>query len=278
MNRARVLVDTAWVDQHRDDIVLIDVDEDTTAYDVGHIDSALKLDWTRDLQDQVCRDLIDAPGFERLMSRLGVANDTTVVLYGGNNNWFAAYAYWLFKLYGHDNVRLLDGGRKRWEAEGRPLTTAVPASRTRTRYVAKPNPALRAMREEVLESAGTHNLVDVRTPDEYAGRLLAPAHLPHEQAQRAGHIPGAINVPWSRAVRDDGRNRLGEKDPGNTFICGMTGTGKSVLLGFLLTLLTKVLGLRILFFDKDRGAEILIRALGGRYRQLQRGQPTGFNP
>mgnify|MGYP000866562700 FL=1 len=204
MNRARVLVDTAWVDQHRDDIVLIDVDEDTTAYDVGHIDSALKLDWTRDLQDQVCRDLIDAPGFERLMSRLGVANDTTVVLYGGNNNWFAAYAYWLFKLYGHDNVRLLDGGRKRWEAEGRPLTTAVPASRTTTRYVAKPNPALRAMREEVLESAGTHNLVDVRTPDEYAGRLLAPAHLPHEQAQRAGHIPGAINVPWSRAVRDDG--------------------------------------------------------------------------
>lgn len=183
MNRARVLVDTARVDQHRDDIVLIECQrKQTMAYDVGHIDSALKLDWTRDLQDQVCRDLIDAPGFlERLMSRLGVANDTTVVLYGGNNNWFAAYAYWLFKLYGHDNVR-----RRRWPerwSRGAAATTAVPASRTTTRYVAKPNPALWAMREEVLESAGTHNLVDVRTPDEYAGRLLAPAHLPHEQAR-----------------------------------------------------------------------------------------------
>jgi thiosulfate/3-mercaptopyruvate sulfurtransferase len=194
------------VEDHLDDpkVVLVEVDEDTAAYDKGHIAGAIKLDWTTDLQDQVRRDFVNKSQFEALLSSRGVANDDTVVLYGGNNNWFAAYAYWYFKLYGHENLKLLDGGRKKWELDSRELTDELP-SRPETSYTAQEQDrSIRAFRDEVGEAIGKQNLVDVRSPDEYAGRLLAPAHLPQEQAQRAGHIPTAANVPWSKAANDDG--------------------------------------------------------------------------
>ena len=206
MSRETTLVDTEWVEQHLDDpkVVLIEVDEDTTAYDKGHIRGAIKFDWTKDLQDQVRRDAVNQEQFSALLSKNGVSNDDTVILYGGNNNWFAAYAYWYFKLYGHEDVKLLDGGRKKWELESRLLADEVP-TRPETTYTAKaPDNTIRAFRDEVVAAIGTKNLVDVRSPDEYAGRLLAPAHLPQEQAQRAGHIPTASNVPWSKAANDDG--------------------------------------------------------------------------
>jgi thiosulfate/3-mercaptopyruvate sulfurtransferase len=206
MSRNEVLVTAEWVEQHLDDpnVVLIEVDEDTSAYDKGHIRNAVKFDWSRDLQDQVRRDAVSREQFAELLSERGVSNDHTVVLYGGNNNWFAAYAYWYFKLYGHQDVKLLDGGRKKWELDSRELVTEVP-TREKTNYVAQEqNKAIRAFRDEVVEAIGTKNLIDVRSPDEYAGRLLAPAHLPQEQAQRAGHIPTAANVPWSKAANDDG--------------------------------------------------------------------------
>ena len=206
MSRSDVLVDADWVENHLDDpgVVLVEVDEDTTAYDKGHIRNAIKLDWKQDLQDPVRRDFVDRHGFEQLLSERGISNDDTVVLYGGNNNWFAAYAYWYFRLYGHRNVKLLDGGRKKWELESREMVTAVP-QRPRTSYQAsEQDSSLRAMRDEVVDSIGKRNLVDVRSPDEFTGKLLAPAHLPQEQAQRAGHIPTAKNVPWSRAANDDG--------------------------------------------------------------------------
>jgi thiosulfate/3-mercaptopyruvate sulfurtransferase len=206
MSRSDVLVDADWVENHLDDpgVVLVEVDEDTTAYDKGHIRNAIKLDWKQDLQDPVRRDFVDRHGFEQLLSERGISNDDTVVLYGGNNNWFAAYAYWYFRLYGHRNVKLLDGGRKKWELESREMVTAVP-QRPRTSYQAtEQDSSLRAMRDEVVDSIGKRNLVDVRSPDEFTGKLLAPAHLPQEQAQRAGHIPTAKNVPWSKAANDDG--------------------------------------------------------------------------
>jgi thiosulfate/3-mercaptopyruvate sulfurtransferase len=206
MSRSDVLVDADWVEAHLDDpgVVLVEVDEDTSAYDKGHIRNAVKLDWKKDLQDPVRRDFVDRRGFEQLLSERGISNDDTVVLYGGNNNWFAAYAYWYFKLYGHRSVELLDGGRKKWELESREMVTAVP-ERARTSYQATVQDAsLRAMRDEVIAAIGKQNLVDVRSPDEFTGKLLAPAHLPQEQAQRAGHIPTAKNVPWSKAANDDG--------------------------------------------------------------------------
>ena len=206
MTRSDVLVDAAWVEAHNGDpgVVLVEVDEDTTAYDKGHIANAIKLDWKKDLQDPVRRDFVDKAGFEALLSQRGIANDDTVILYGGNNNWFAAYAYWYFRLYGHQNVKLLDGGRKKWELDSRELVKDVP-ERPATSYLAtEQDAALRAMRDEVVAAIGKRNLVDVRSPDEFAGRLLAPAHLPQEQAQRAGHIPTAKNVPWSKAANDDG--------------------------------------------------------------------------
>jgi thiosulfate/3-mercaptopyruvate sulfurtransferase len=206
MSRSDVLVDADWVETHLDDpgVVLVEVDEDTTAYDKGHIRSAVKLDWKKDLQDPVRRDFVDRHGFEQLMSERGIGNDDTVVLYGGNNNWFAAYAYWYFRLYGQQGVKLLDGGRKKWELESREMVTAVPA-RPRTSYQAtEQDSSLRALRDEVIAAIGKRNLVDVRSPDEFTGKLLAPAHLPQEQAQRAGHIPTAKNIPWSKAANDDG--------------------------------------------------------------------------
>ncbi|HEX6877411.1 MAG TPA: sulfurtransferase, partial [Nocardioidaceae bacterium] len=168
-------------------------------------------DWSTDLQDQVRRDFVNKEQFSALLSDRGVANDHTVVLYGGNNNWFAAYAYWYFKLYGHEDVKLLDGGRKKWELDSRELTEDVP-TRDKTSYVAKDQDrSIRAFRDEVVEAIGVKNLIDVRSPDEYAGRLLAPAHLPQEQAQRAGHIPTAASVPWSKAANDDGTFKSDEE-------------------------------------------------------------------
>jgi thiosulfate/3-mercaptopyruvate sulfurtransferase len=201
MSTSEVLVDADWVAEHASDagVVLVEVDEDTTAYDGGHIEGAVKLDWKKDLQDPVRRDFVNREQFEALLSERGIATDDTVVLYGGNNNWFAAYAYWYFKLYGHGDVRLLDGGRKKWELDARPLSSET-VTRPATEYKAsEPDLTIRAFRDEVIAAIGTDSLVDVRSPDEFAGRLLAPAHLPQEQAQRAGHIPTAANVPWSKA-------------------------------------------------------------------------------
>jgi thiosulfate/3-mercaptopyruvate sulfurtransferase len=206
MSRSDVLVDADWVEAHGSDpgVVLVEVDEDTSAYDKGHIRNAVKIDWKADLQDPVRRDFVDRAGFEALLSERGISNDDTVILYGGNNNWFAAYAYWYFKLYGHTNVKLLDGGRKKWELESRELVTDAP-QRAKTQYHAQEqDKAIRAFRDEVVAAIGQDNLVDVRSPDEFAGRLLAPAHLPQEQAQRGGHIPTAKNVPWSKAAEEDG--------------------------------------------------------------------------
>ena len=206
MSRSDVLVDADWVEAHRNDpgVVLVEVDEDTSAYDKGHIRGAVKIDWKQDLQDPVRRDFVDRAGFEALLSKRGISNDDTVILYGGNNNWFAAYAYWYFKLYGHHNVKLLDGGRKKWELDSRELVADVP-ERAATSYQAQEqDSSIRAFRDEVVAAIGNKNLIDVRSPDEFAGRLLAPAHLPQEQAQRGGHVPTARNVPWSKAAEDDG--------------------------------------------------------------------------
>jgi thiosulfate/3-mercaptopyruvate sulfurtransferase len=206
MSRNDVLVSADWAQDNLNapGLVFVEVDEDTSAYDGGHIEGAVKLDWKKDLQDPIRRDFVDKAGFEALLSSRGISNDDTVILYGGNNNWFAAYAYWYFKLYGHEDVKLLDGGRKRWELDSRQLVDEVP-TREATTYTAKEqDTSIRAFRDEVVEAIGTKNLVDVRSPDEFAGRLLAPAHLPQEQAQRAGHIPTAANVPWSKAANDDG--------------------------------------------------------------------------
>jgi thiosulfate/3-mercaptopyruvate sulfurtransferase len=213
MTRETALVTADWAKEHLDDpkVVLVEVDEDTSSYDAGHIRGAIKLDWTTDLQDQVRRDFVNREQLEALLSERGISNDDTIVLYGGNNNWFAAYAYWYFKLYGHEDVKLLDGGRKKWELDGRELTDE-PTKREPATYKAKEQDhSIRAFRDEVVAAIGTQNLIDVRSPDEFAGRLLAPAHLPQEQAQRAGHIPTAGNVPWSKAANDDGTFKSDEE-------------------------------------------------------------------
>ncbi|MEU8003290.1 sulfurtransferase [Catellatospora sp. NPDC049111] len=206
MSRESALVSADWAEKNiaAPGVVFVEVDEDTTAYDGGHIAGAIKLDWRQDLQDPVRRDFVNKEQFEALLSSRGIANDDTVVLYGGNNNWFAAYAYWYFKLYGHGDVKLLDGGRKKWELDARPLSKDE-VKRPATQYVAQDQDlSIRAFRDDVVKAIGVQNLIDVRSPDEYAGRLLAPAHLPQEQAQRAGHIPTALSVPWSKAANEDG--------------------------------------------------------------------------
>jgi thiosulfate/3-mercaptopyruvate sulfurtransferase len=203
-----VLVSTAWVADHLNDpkVRLIEVDVDTTSYDKGHIRGAVGLHWQRDLQQQPVRDLVSKEDLEALLSRHGIANDHTVVAYGDNNNWFAAWAFWLLKYYGHSDVRLMDGGRAKWVAEARELTTDPPAH-PKTSYRAKqPDASVRALRDQVLEAVRRKDrqLVDVRSPKEYSGELLAPENLPQEGAQRGGHIPGAANVPWAQAVKEDG--------------------------------------------------------------------------
>ena len=212
-NRERVLVDADWVESHLDDdkVVLVEVDEDTAAYDKNHIRGAVRLDWKKDLQDPVRRDFVDKAQFETLLSQRGIGADDTVVLYGGNNNWFAAYAYWYFKLYGHRDVKLIDGGRKKWELDGRPLSKD-PVERPATQYKAKdPDLSIRAFRDEVVASIGSKNLIDVRSPDEFSGKILAPAHLPQEQAQKGGHVPTAKNIPWSKAANEDGTFKTDEQ-------------------------------------------------------------------
>jgi thiosulfate/3-mercaptopyruvate sulfurtransferase len=206
MSRETSLVTADWVAENINNpkVVIVEVDEDTTLYAQGHIENAVTFDWRKDLQDGLRRDIVSKAGFEALLSKSGISNETTVVLYGGNNNWFATYAYWYFKLYGHQDVRLLDGGRKRWELDARPFVTAVPTP-TATRYVAKDQDlTLRAFRDEVIAAIGIKNIVDVRSPAEFSGELAAPAHLPQEGGQVKGHVPSAKNIPWSKAANEDG--------------------------------------------------------------------------
>ena len=202
-----MLVDTAWVVAHKDDpkVRLVEVDVDTNSYEQGHVPGAIAWNWTSQLCDTVRRDVIPQADFEKLMAQSGIGNDTTVILYGDNNNWVAAWALWQLKLYGHDDVRLMNGGRKKWLAEGRELTTEVP-SYPAASYKAKPADAsLRALLPEVMraEAARSHGMVDVRSPDEFTGKIVSPPGLP-ETAQRPGHIPGARNIPWGQACNDDG--------------------------------------------------------------------------
>jgi thiosulfate/3-mercaptopyruvate sulfurtransferase len=206
MARSDVLVDADWVEAHLDDpkVVLVEVDEDTAAYDKNHIKGAVRLDWKRDLQDSVRRDFVSKEQFEALLSEKGIGNDNTIVLYGGNNNWFASYAYWYFKIYGHTDVKLLDGGRKKWELDSRELVDEQPQRAATTYQAGEPNYDIRAFRDEVIASIGVKNLIDVRSPDEFSGKLLAPAHLPQEQSQRAGHITSAVNIPWAKSANEDG--------------------------------------------------------------------------
>ncbi|MBI4789603.1 MAG: sulfurtransferase [Chloroflexi bacterium] len=203
-----VLVDTEWVQQHANDpkVRIVESDEDVLLYEVGHVPGAVKIDWHVDLQDAVVRDYINKHGFEALMSSRGIANDTTVVFYGDKNNWWATYAFWVFKLFGHEKCLIMNGGRQKWIAENRPLTKDVP-SYPRTNYVAqeRDDTKIRAFRDQVMKHvAGGNPLVDVRSPQEYSGELLHMPSYPQEGALRGGHIPGAKNIPWSRAVREDG--------------------------------------------------------------------------
>ena len=206
MSREKTLVSTDWALENlkNPDVVFVEVDEDTSLYEGGHIEGAITFHWREDLQDGLIRDLISKEKFEALLSKSGISNDTTVILYGGNNNWFATYAFWYFKIYGHNDVRLLDGGRKLWELKGLPLVTEVP-TRTATRYVANERDnSIRAFRDEVVAAIGVKNIVDVRSPAEFSGELAAPAHLPQEGGQIKGHIPTAKNIPWSKAANEDG--------------------------------------------------------------------------
>ncbi len=201
-----VLVDTEWVAQHGQDenVRLLEVDVDTTAYDQGHIEGAVGINWQSQLQDGVRRDLTSKEDFEKLMSESGVGNDTTVVVYGDNNNWFAAWAYWQLKYYGHKDARVMDGGRAKWLAEGRPTTTDAVSHAAASYTAQEPDCSIRALRDYITSNLSDLELVDVRSPAEYSGELLAPEHLPQEGAQRGGHIPGAANVPWATAVAEDG--------------------------------------------------------------------------
>jgi len=206
MSREKTLVSTDWALENlqNPNVVFVEVDEDTTLYEGGHIEGAITFHWRDDLQDGLIRDLISKEKFEALLSKNGISNDATVVLYGGNNNWFATYAFWYFKIYGHQDVRLLDGGRKLWELKGLPLVTEVPTL-TATRYVASERDnSIRAYRDEVIAAIGIQNIVDVRSPAEFSGELAAPAHLPQEGGQIKGHIPTAKNIPWSKAANEDG--------------------------------------------------------------------------
>ena len=207
MARDDVLVTTDWVAEHAKDanVKLIEVDVDTTAYDEGHVEGAVGFNWASQLQDQMRRDIATKEQIERLLSEAGVNNDDTVVLYGDNNNWFAAYAFWLLRMYGHQNLKLMDGGRKKWLDEGRATTTDAPKPAKTSYKASGPDLSLRARRDDVVGALSNQKsvLIDVRSPDEYNGKIMAPPGLV-ETAQRAGHIPGAQNVPWAQAVNEDG--------------------------------------------------------------------------
>jgi len=210
-----VLVTTEWLADHLkdDSVVVAEADENPDLYDEGHIPGAVKLHWQDDLQDPVERDLVDKPTFERLMGERGISNDTTVVLYGDRNNWFAAYAYWYLKIYGHEDVRLLDGGRQKWADEGRELTAETPQPEQAEYSATERDESIRTYRDAVKEAIGeqTKALVDVRSPQEFAGDLIAPPGYEQEGAQRAGHIPTAASIPWATAVRDDGTFKSAEE-------------------------------------------------------------------
>lgn len=203
-----VLVSTEWAAKHGSDpnIRLVEVDVDTTAYDQGHIPGAVAWNWQTQLQDNVRRDLIEKSALEELLGKSGISNDTTILLYGDNNNWFAAYAFWQLKYYGHKDVRLIDGGRKKWLAEKRPLTTDVPKIAPTSYHASKSDESIRAYKDQVAaiaEKKSNSKLVDVRSVDEFTGKVIAPPGM-SETAQRGGHIPGAANIPWSQAANEDG--------------------------------------------------------------------------
>jgi thiosulfate/3-mercaptopyruvate sulfurtransferase len=227
-----VLVSTDWLDEHLDDpaVRAIEVDEDTEAYDKGHVRGAVAWNWTTDLHSSVGRDYRDQAGFSELLSRAGVDPDTTVVLYGGNNNWFAAYAYWLLKLRGFDNVKLLDGGRKKWELESRELVQEAPSyEATGFSISGVERPQIRALRDEVLSKVGSGTgFVDVRSPEEFRGEKIAPDHLPQEQAQVPGHIAGAANIPWAKAANEDGTFKSADELRELYAAEGITGGGEVI--------------------------------------------------
>jgi thiosulfate/3-mercaptopyruvate sulfurtransferase len=208
------LVSTEWLTENLDDpgIRLIEVDEDTSLYEKDHIPGAIAWGWSDDLHHPVRRDYLDQDGFSRLLAAAGVGPDTTVILYGGNNNWFAAYAYWLLRYRGFDRVKLLDGGRKKWELDSLPLVGDEPEiTPTDFRIEGAERPEVRAYRDHVLDTLGTATLIDVRSPEEFSGAKLAPDHLPQEQPYVAGHVPGAKNVPWGKAANEDGTFRSAEE-------------------------------------------------------------------
>ncbi len=206
--KPEVLVDTDWLEQKLEDssVAVVEVDEDTTAYVKGHIPGAIALNWEEELHDLPRREFISSSRLAELLGSKGVSSDQTVVLYGGNNNWFAAYAYWLFKYRGVDDVKLLNGGRKKWELESRVLVQEAPKHDARSFSIGAEDAKLRSFRDDVVERArdGSGGLVDVRSPEEFRGEVAAPPHLPQEQAQVPGHIPGACNIPWAKAANEDG--------------------------------------------------------------------------
>ncbi len=202
-----VLVSTDWVAEHKSDpgVRIVESDEDVLLYDVGHIEGAVKVDWQTDLQDQLVRDYIDKEKFEKLMSEKGISNDTTVVFYGDRNNWWACYAFWVFKLFGHENCLMMNGGRQKWIDEDRPLVKDVPEYSSTSYAVSGVNESIRAFKDDVMAHIGSGNpMIDVRSPGEYTGELLHMEAYPQEGALRGGHIPGAANVPWATAANEDG--------------------------------------------------------------------------
>jgi thiosulfate/3-mercaptopyruvate sulfurtransferase len=214
LTQNKTLVTTDWAAKHLTDesVRFVEVDVNTRSYDSGHIPGAVGWNWKTELQDQLRRTIASKEDFEALLSKSGIRKDTTIVLYGDNNNWFAAWAYWLLKYYGHDDVRILDGGRKKWEAENRELTTKAADVEPTAYTITDINEKYRAFRDDVAETLGSdsHGLVDVRSPDEFTGKILAPPGL-DELSQRAGHIPGAKNIPWSKAVNEDGTFKSNEE-------------------------------------------------------------------
>jgi thiosulfate/3-mercaptopyruvate sulfurtransferase len=212
-----VLVSTEWLADHLQDsnLRVVESDEDVLLYETGHIPGAVKIDWHEDEQDPIRRDFVDRAGFERLAAKRGIGNDTTVVFYGDRNNWYATYTFWLFRLFGHQNLKILDGGRAKWQAEGRPFTKEVPAVPAASYTARDADPSIRAFRDEVLRdfvrAPGNRRLVDVRGPAEYTGQVIAMVDYPQEGAQRGGHIPGAKNIPWAKAANADGTFKSAEE-------------------------------------------------------------------
>ena len=208
-----VVVETDWVAQHLNDsgLRIVEVDEDTSLYAKGHIPGAIAFDWWKDLEDQLRRDLITGEAFAQKVAAAGIGDDTTVIFYGDKNNWFATYAYWLFKYNLHDKVKIMNGGRQKWINEGRPVTTDAPSVTPAQHSVRGTRAEIRALRDQVISSIGKSAVVDVRSPREYAGEIVAPEGYPQEGAMRGGHVPGAANIPWGQAVREDGTFKSAEE-------------------------------------------------------------------